>query len=227
VKHYYQSLSNYLNALSVRERALVLLVSISVIYAVWDGLLLSKQEQHYQQLLISQATLLEQQQLRDEAIAKKTTLLVARQQTEDQKKQAINQAQDSLQATTVQLNSVLNRLVPPTKITELLRSLLLQTQGLKLLSLSNDAVENISIDNSVAEDESQTNDIVKSSLYKHSTTLKLSGNYQQLYQYLSVLENSEWGLYWDTLNYKVTHYPKAEIMIKVHTISTNEYWIGL
>ena len=227
MKQHFQALSNYLEALSVRERALVLLVSMAIIYAVWDGLLFSKQEQHYQHLLSKQQRFFEQQQARDVAIAKTTAILVAKQRTVEQNKQAINQAQQSLQATKLQLDSVLNRLVPPTKITELLRSLLLQTHGLRLLSLSNEAVENISLKNSNEQQAEQPNNAVTTLLYKHSTTLKLSGNYQQLYQYLSSLESSEWGLYWDMLDYKVIDYPRAEISIKVHTISTDEYWIGL
>lgn len=227
MKQHFQILSNYLEALSIRERTLVLFVSIAIIYAGWDGLVFSKQEQHYQQLLSEQKQLFEEQQAREFALAETTAKLVAKQRTAEQNKHAINQAQQSLHETKQQLNSVLNRLVPPTKITELLRSLLLQTHGLKLLSLSNEAVENISLENSKQGQQEQASDTVKTLLYKHSTTLKLSGSYQQLYHYLSVLEDSEWGLYWDMLDYQVTDYPKAEISIKVHTISTDEYWIGL
>ena len=64
-------------------------------------------------------------------------------------------------------------------------------------------------------------------LYEHATTIKLAGGYQQLYQYLTALEDSEWELFWDQLEYKVTEYPYAEITIRVHTISADEHWIGL
>jgi len=225
VKQHLHTLSNYLIGLSLRERLLVLVVATAVIYAVWDGVFFSKQEQHHQYLLKQQTVLLQQQQERDLAIAQTTAKLVASQRTTEQKKLAIIQAKKMLQETKDQLDSVLNKLVPPTKITELLRNLLLQTHGLKLLALNNEAVESISIDDEDSKDQAKNK--YKTSLYKHSTTLKLTGNYQQLYQYLSALENSKWGLYWDQLHYHVTEYPQAEITIRVHTISTNEYWIGL
>jgi len=226
VSQHLQSVYNYLVELSLRERVLVLFVAIAVIYAVWDGALLSKQEQHYQTLVAQQQVLITQQQQRQLELVQSTAKLIASQRTIEQKKQAISQARESLKVTQSQLNSVLNKLVPPTRITELLRNLLLQTHGLKLLSLSNEAVEGISFDEEDEKDQSREYSAT-TALYKHSTTLKLSGNYQQLYQYLSALENSEWGLYWDNLHYKVTEYPHAEIVIRVHTISTNEYWIGL
>jgi len=225
VKQHLQSLSNYLVALNLRERVLVLLVAIAVIYAVWDGVFLSKQEQHYQSLLSQQQLLTKQKQEHELKLAQTTAKIIANQRTVEQKKSAIIQAKQHLQQTVTQLDSVLNKLVPPTKITELLRNLLLQTHGLKLVALNNEPVENISF----AEEDSKPSpeNSVKTRLYKHSTTLKLSGNYQQLYQYLSALESSEWGLYWNELHYEVIDYPQAEITIRVHTISTNEYWIGL
>jgi len=225
VKQHLQSLSNYLVALNLRERVLVLLVAIAVIYAVWDGVFLSKQEQHYQSLLSQQQLLTKQKQEHELKLVQTTAKIIANQRTVEQKKLAIIQAKQHLQQTVTQLDSVLNKLVPPTKITELLRNLLLQTHGLKLVALNNEPVENISF----AEEDSKPSpeNSVKTRLYKHSTTLKLSGNYQQLYQYLSALESSEWGLYWNELHYEVIDYPQAEITIRVHTISTNEYWIGL
>lgn len=225
MKQHLQTLSSYLIALSLRERVLVLFVASAVIYAIWDGVFLSKQEQQYQNLLSQQQILTRQQQEQEVKLANTTAKLAANQRTTEQKKLAIIQAKQDLQQTVGQLDSVLNKLVPPTKITELLRNLLLQTHGLRLVALNNEPVERISFakENPKANPENS----VKTLLFKHSTTLKLSGNYQQLYQYLSALESSEWGLYWNELNYKVIDYPQAEITIKVHTISTNEYWIGL
>lgn len=223
-----QTLSSYLIALSLRERILVLFVALAVIYAAWDGVLFSKQDQRYQQLVNQQQELLQQQQERALEIAETTAKLAANKQTIKQKKQAIAQAQEILNKTSDQLGSVLNKLVPPTKITELLRSLLLKTHGLKLLELSNEAVEDITLsDDDENTAKKQDDNVGKTLLYKHSTTLKLTGSYQQLYHYLSSLEQSKWELYWDQLHYKVIEYPQAEIIIRVHTISTNEHWIGL
>ena len=68
MQSYLQSASLYLNALSLRERILMLLVACSVIYIAWDTLLLSKFEQQYKQQLSEQQQLNHQQQEVDTTI---------------------------------------------------------------------------------------------------------------------------------------------------------------
>ena len=224
-----QSISNYLLNLSVRERILVLLVAIAVIYAAWDGLLLSQQEENYQILVQQQKTLDQEKEEREQALINVTEKISAQQRTIAEKKQEIIQVTHELEQIELELDAVFGKLVPPAKITELLRSLLLKTSGLELLELGNGAVEQIIISNesSGEKQEQQNNPIEQISLYKHSTTLKLTGNYQQLYRYLSTIQESDWNLYWNELHYAVTEYPKAEITLRVHTISTDAHWIGL
>jgi len=218
---------NYLTELSLRERILLLLVSIAVIYAAWDGLIYSNQTQYHRQLITQQQQLASQQQERQLAIANTTAKLAHFAQTKEAKKQAIIDAKNNLKQLSKQLDSALSKLVPPTKITELLHNLLLQTHGLKLLDLNNEPVKIITLDSENNSAISTNNGQPHSLLYKHATTIKLSGNYQQLYHYLQMIERSKWSLYWDALDYRVTNYPNAKITIRVHTISLDQDWIGL
>ena len=231
MRSYLQSASHYLNALSLRERILMLLVVFSVIYVVWDTLLLSKFEQQYKQQLSQQQQLNNQQQEIDTAIIQISKKIALSNDETNKIKQKITQTNQQIRQNEQQLASVLNKLVPPTKITELLRSLLLDTYKLKLLSVSNEPVKKITFntDNDQNKDTQQAQDDkqVIALLYEHATTIKLAGGYQQLYQYLTALENSEWELFWDQLEYNVTDYPVAEITIRVHTISADEHWISL
>jgi len=227
VNRYLKPIVNYITELSLRERILLLLVSIAVIYATWDGSIYSNQTQYHHQLITQQQQLVSQQQERQLAIANTTAKLARFAQTKEAKKQAIIDAKNNLQQSSKQLNSALSKLVPPTKITELLHNLLLQTHGLKLLELNNEPVKIITLDSENNSATSTNNEPSHSLLYKHATTIKLSGNYQQLYHYLQTIERSKWSLYWDALDYRVISYPNAEITISVHTISSDQYWIGL
>ena len=225
MKHQLQVVSAYLNALSLRERLMALIVIIAVIYAAFDLLVFSKLNQHYQQLQSQQQQLVQQQQEFTTTLEKNAEKLVENNRSIVEVKQAVNQAQQQLDETEVQLESVLNKLVPPTKITELLRSLLLETNELKLVSLNNEPVKKITIGDNIENDDDKSSS--QALLYEHATIIKLSGSYQQVYQYLLALEQSDWGLFWDKLHYRVTEYPQAEITLRVHTISTDKYWIGL
>lgn len=228
MKQQLESVSLYLNTLSLRERILVLLVLVTVIYVVWDGVFQTKLDQEGFRLQQAQKQNQQQQQQRDLQLAQNTALLAERNRTKKQTNDVINDAREQLKQTQGKLDNVFENLVPPNKITELLRSLLLETNGLTLLSLNNEPAKNITpkpVNTDKKSEENKT--VLNTSLYEHAATIKLSGNYQQLYQYLSALEHSRWRLFWDQLQYKVTDYPMAEITIRVHTISTDEHWIGM
>jgi MSHA biogenesis protein MshJ len=225
MNHKLQQTNSYLNALSLRERVMALVVIIAIIYAIFDGLVFQKLDMKYQQLQTQQQDFSDQQLAFSTEHLENIEKIAENKRGSDGVKQEISSVQKKLQETKAQLDSVFNKLVPPTKITELLRSLLLKTNGLKLVSLNNEPVKKIIL-NEKKDSEEETSE-PQSLLYEHATIIKLTGNYQQLYQYLLALEQSDWGLFWDNMHYTVTDYPQAEISLRVHTISTNEYWIGL
>ncbi len=225
MNHRLKLISSYLNALSVRERVMVLIIIIAIIYAIFDSMVFEKLNLQYQQLQTKQQDFTEKQQILSTAFLENSEKIAENKRSSAELKQEINKAQLLLDDTEAQLSSVFDKLVPPTKITELLRSLLLKTNGLKLVSLNNEPVKKVILNENTDSDEKTSEP--QSILYEHATIIKLTGTYQQLYQYLLALEQSGWGLFWDKMYYTVTDYPQAEITLRVHTISTNEYWIGL
>lgn len=220
-----KSLVNYIHSLTVRERMLMTGVICTLIYLVGDSLILSKQEQTYKQQLVQLQKLTQQQQDNDLAIVEISAQLNKQNKESQQLKQNIQSSQQQLTLQEQLLTDYLQKMVPPTKITTLLRNLLQQqNDGLNLVSLNNEPVEPISLSELTNAEKISENDSV---LFQHTATIKLAGSYQQLHHYLTMLEQSPWQLFWDQLDYKVTSYPNAEIVLRVHTISSNEYWIGL
>lgn len=225
MNNYLTTSFNYLNNLSLREKLLILAVLFAAIYSVWDIFFFShhnKQQQQIQNELQKNTQL--QQDLATE-IAKIQAKLIQNVDPNKKLKQTIQDTKNELVVKHQELETELDKLVPPTKITELLRSVLLQSQGLELISLNNETVQPIVIQQDKTKN-SQNNE-PQTKLYDHATTIKLSGNYLQLHLYLTALESSPWGLFWDQLEYVVKDYPTAEISLRVHTVSTDEHWIGL
>jgi len=56
-------------------------------------------------------------------------------------------------------------------------------------------------------------------LLGHDVTIKLASNYFSTLSYIRAIEKLHWPIYWDELSYRVTQYPQAEVMLKMHTIS--------
>lgn len=211
-----------LHDLSLRERILVQVVALSVILFLLDTLLISRHqseladvEKEYNQTVDAQLELEQTLAIKQAELAKAKSLY-------NDDKEAIVSAETELRQKTALIENKLNRLVPPTQITELLRNLLSKTDGLKVLSINNEPVKDISLN--VNDDNSDNNETL---LYEHAATIKLSGSYQQLYDYLIAIENTGWELFWNTLHYKVIDYPRAEITLHVLTVSTDKHWIGL
>ncbi|OUR64245.1 hypothetical protein A9Q79_07340 [Methylophaga sp. 42_25_T18] len=216
---------DYINKLSLREKLLFLLVFFAVIYSVWDISFYQDHQQSQQQARNELLGVNTQQQELTVAIARAQAQLNNDADPNEETKQAIIDVKHDFKVSQQQLDEKLGKLVSPTKITELLRNLLLRSQGLKLLSLNNEPVYTIVLNQN--EDKQKQDNEAQTHLYEHATTIKLRGNYLQLHHYLEELENSPWGLFWDRLEYIVKDYPNAEITLRVHTVSTDQHWIGL
>ena len=220
-----QTATQYLHSLSLRERILVLFVACGVIFFIGDTLLLSRHDNDIKDMKNTQNNLVSERQSVETQITEVTAQLVKEKAVHQRAKEAVANTEAELKQKMAQIEDKLNRLVPPTQITELLRNLLANTDGLKVLSVNNEPVKDISI--SIDPDAVGTEDQAKTLLYEHAATIKLSGSYQQLYDYLTELENTGWELFWDTLHYRVISYPNAEITLRVLTVSTDKHWIGL
>ena len=64
-------------------------------------------------------------------------------------------------------------------------------------------------------------------VYEHVVEMRASGSYFQIIQFLTALEALSWRFYWQRLDYKVTEYPNAEIILRVYTLSSEEGLLGV
>lgn len=216
---YLNTVVDYLHGLTLRERILVAGVICTLIYMLGDAFILSPKEQSYQSQVKELNRINQQQAEVDTAIIEISNKLTAEKQKVEQIKADLNQVKHDIELEEQKLEQALSNVVPPTQITTLLRSLLSeQAQGLRLVSIKNEPVKPINTDDSST---------AKTLLYEHAATIELAGRYNDLHDYLSILEQSDWQLFWDKLDYSVSEYPESKIVLRVHTVSANDYWIGL
>lgn len=67
----------------------------------------------------------------------------------------------------------------------------------------------------------------KAVIYQHSTLVVLNGDYFALSAVLERLDKLPWSLGWQSVDYKVTEYPDAELTLHLLTVSDNESYIKL
>jgi MSHA biogenesis protein MshJ len=116
------------------------------------------------------------------------------------------------------LSNFRSKLITSQNVPALLESMLKDFAGLTLLKVETLPPQKLS---------EMINATFHSTLYRHSIKLTFLGEYQQLLQYLQQIENLPYPVWWDVLDYKITHFPQAQIELTVYIISENINWIGI
>ncbi|KFZ28981.1 hypothetical protein IDAT_04705 [Pseudidiomarina atlantica] len=63
-------------------------------------------------------------------------------------------------------------------------------------------------------------------IYKHRLQLVVRGNYQQVFEYFQQLEQLPWSFYWQRMDYQVTEYPQAEVLLEIYTLSLERDYVA-
>ena len=216
-----------INQLNQRERVLVFLVCAALLAMLLHTLLLAPvlKEREMAKKEIAQ--------LKSASAATRNEVILLSAEIQAGVNRAQEQRRKQLQAQQVLLDQRIEEsviaMIPPQMMTGVLEEVLAQDSELQLLGLENLPVTSI-IENDADTSKEETkpsNKEEKVGLYKHRFVLTLRGNYLSTVRYFEKLRALPWRFQWDSLNYEVTDYPNATIMLQVHTVSRSEDWIGV
>ena len=139
-----------------------------------------------------------------------------------------------LEKTDKQVTSILQKrsvnLMDPVQMGQVLETVLSDKQGVVLQKLSSLPVQPLRL-SSDSEPESDAKigsspSALDAPVYSHGFEVELRGGYADIYDYLRHLEGLSSSFFWDSLEYKVSKYPDSEVILRVHTLSAVEGWIG-
>lgn len=217
------------NALAVRERGLLLLASIAVLYLLWDGLLqghLDRDTARLKSIINERQT--ELKALKTEEL---TLNLLVNIDPDATKKRKIESLKSEINALDEALSELSHGLVGAGNLAKVLEDVLLQGTSLKLLKVKTLPVQALELSIANVESGVADNDgailATGAGVYKHSVVVEVEGEYFELLAYLESLEQLPWRFYWDQLNYQVSNYPNAVIEVRVYTLSAEEGLIGV
>ena len=202
------------NQLSLREKTISLVTVLIIIWGAWDKFFYQSISAEQERLKTELSTLetnlsaTKQAAIQAEALAKIDPNKTNR--------QLLKQAKEELKQLKQQLKISDKKFVPPYLMVSVLQDILQKNKDLKLVQLQTLPVTTLL-------DAEQ----VKSVIFRHGLSLTLTGNYFNTLNYLKALEALPWRFNWESINYKVKHYPTAETTIQVYTLSFEENWIGL
>ncbi len=212
---------------TLRERGIIFLGILFVLYTVWDSFLM-------QPLAVEQKKIeaeLKQKQTAQFALNIRIQKLILDQDKDPnavnreklvQLKIRLKEIEGLMQASTAQL-------VPPENMAKILENVLYNTKGLELVEVKSlGATALVKKD----EKEEQKNKEQASSdnlqnAYKHGLKIVFEGDYMSTLDYIRKLEELEWNFFWDSFEFNVKEYPESLAAITIFTLSMDRDWIGI
>lgn len=213
------ALQTRIDELTLRERGILFLVVVALLYVVMDSLLIAPQEQTQKRLLSdigkvrADITQLEQQKLQiinnhnvDPNAAEQRTL---------------QQLKASMQRIEEEIKEAVDGLIEPQEMARALESVLK-----KQLQLGFMRIENLG-SRPLLDIEPTAGNVSDAGIYIHTMRIELEGSFYQTRDYLQALEQLPWRFHWESVELTITDYPLAKVVITVNTLSLNEGWIGV
>lgn len=222
------SMSERFNALSRRERVLISVTLAVFLIALFFLLAIEP--------LMKQETRLDNQlnQVDMQRKAKQSELVAYAKALEVDPSLPLREERSQLEQQDQNITALLKErsvnLVSPQEMANLLEAVLADGHPIQLQKLTSLPIETLSLvsekDQNNEQEDEPSKTVTASPVYKHGFELVMKGRYTDIYAYLQHLESVSEAFFWDSLDYEVEQYPEAQVRLQVHTLSSEEGWIG-
>ena len=212
------------NALSRKERCLILLATLLVLAVAWAHWFWSPLGLRQQRLEREKGRLTQQ------SAELQSSLAALAATSPDAVNQELARQRDDLlrriDAENQRMAAMTASLVTPAEMPAILASLLATVPDLKLVRMANLPVEPLlKID--AAKEPAVDPATTAPNLYRHGLELVFEGSYAATLSYLKQSERLNGRLFWGDLHYQVDTYPKGVAQLRVYTFSLSPNVVGL
>lgn len=208
-----QKIEDRVNALALRERALLLLAALAVVFFLADTFMLRPLDQRRE----DSRRLLEQTSDRVAQLSSSVEQL-ASQQRNDPNAALIaerNSLQQRMQAISSELAQLDTGLLGPGEMLGLLHRLLADRSDLRLVSLDKMPAEPLDPESTVG------------SIFVHRFSIVFESDFSGLLGYVRLIENMPRGLYWESLKLSVPEWPTNRAEVVLYMLALDEDWLGV
>jgi len=207
-----------INALTLRERALVLATcSIVMIFFWWffyAAPLQSKMQALQQQTVAINNDI---HSLNDTAQAIQQRLA---QGVHQKSRHKLQQLKTELEQVRQTLQQKTHSLIEPDDMFELMQQMIFAESKLKLTGIRRKQVQPLF-------SEGKEFDSTQPEIYRHIMQISFDGRYLDVLKYIQKLEQLDWQLIWDSIELRSGDYPQIHVSIEISTLSDTRSWVGL
>lgn len=213
-----------LDALSLRERGIVFVAVMVVLYAVAANLLfppLYAEQDKLKKQLTAKRSQIQLFEVQIQAALAKSAL-----DPDAPNRAKLADLERRLQALDRSLATVTARLVPSKDMARLVEQILARNRRVSVVrieSLPAEPLQSVAVP--VAGQKPGTGRALMA--YRHGMRIELRGGYLDMLAYLREVENLPWKMFWGQVTLQVEQYPVSRLVLHVYTLSTQESWIGI
>lgn len=129
------------------------------------------------------------------------------------------------------IETLAGNLVSPNGMTQMLTEVLDSQEGLTLVKVENVApvalTDGMPVALTDSGDEPAALRSVGFQVFRHGLILEFQGDFFSTLSYLLYLEKMEQSFFWDSFEFEQTLWPEARIRLELHTLSSEEGFIGV
>lgn len=227
VKQQLKQLETRIDALSLRERGILFLVVLSVLF--W-----------FATVVIFPSLGVEQQRLEQDLRAKLTQVQTLSDQNQAmmaklaQDPEALAQARiadlkQHLRTEEASVASIIRGLVSPRDMPRLVQQMLAKNRTLQVIKLENLPAQPLEEEKAGAETTAPSPAAATPTngarIYRHGMRIELRGQYVDIARYLRALEELPSKVFWGEVRFESEKYPMSRVTLVIYTISLNQAWL--
>jgi MSHA biogenesis protein MshJ len=214
LKKQFQGFANRIDAMSLRERALIFITLLVALYFLAVNVLfgpLNAEKDRLQQQVNLKRQEVQVLELQVQA------LVGSGEHPDAAKRKKLEALQENLKTMDTELVRITSGLVPPKEMARLIEQMLLKNRGLQVMKVE-------SLPATPLLDASASAGTL---VYKHGMNIEVKGGYLDILRYLQSLEALPWKVFWGKVSLKTEKHPDSHVSLLIYTLSTHEAWIGL
>lgn len=226
-----EPLNHRINALTVRERIILAVTLLVALLFAWNALLMDGQIADIKK--ISK----EISQLSSDLASKQVIQTTITEQLANDPNRAeqirLERYLSEAERIDTELREQTLEFISPQQMVDVLKDLIQQERGLRLVSLESikpedplaDAQEPVDAASASATGKSAATE--HSGAYLHTLALKFKGDYLSAMHYIQRLESLQWRFIWKSLSIELEDYPVTSVELQLQTLGLTEGWIGV
>jgi MSHA biogenesis protein MshJ len=218
-----QQLAERIDALSLRERGIIFITLLVLLYFAASSLVFGPLRTRQQQLESELKTRLEQVAAINAQVQKS-----ARDATRDPDKEnaeRLKVLRERIAQVDPQLAGVTQGLVSPRDMARLVEQVLTRNRNLQVIKV--ESLAPAPLDGQPAGKEAAAPAAADRGVYKHGMRIEVRGRYTDLVRYLRALEALPWKVFWGRATLELEEQPTSRLTLVIYTLSLHQGWIGI